>query len=97
MRKANVRVEAKDIPYNASRDEVDRNFRNLMAAFRQQCNKAGILKEIKKREFYETPSRMARKKAREKEVMLLKLKVKEAFIETPTKSKNKGKKKPNVR
>ena len=47
MRKANVRVEAKDISYNASRDEVDRNFRNLMAAFRQQCNKAGILKEIK--------------------------------------------------
>jgi ribosomal protein S21 len=95
MRKANVRVEAKDISYNASRDEVDRNFRNLMAAFRQQCNKAGILKEIKKREFYETPSRVRRKKEREKEVLLLKLKMKEVFIEKPV--KNKGKKKPNGR
>jgi ribosomal protein S21 len=95
MRKANVRVEAKDISYNASRDEVDRNFRNLMATFRQQCNKAGILKEIKKREFYETPSRVRRKKEREKEVLLLKLKMKEVFIEKPV--KNKGKKKPNGR
>jgi ribosomal protein S21 len=93
MRKANVKVEAKDLPYNASRDEIDRNFRNLMAAFRQQCNKAGILKEIKKREFYETPSRIARKKRREKEVMLLKLKVKENFIERPVPPKRK--KKPN--
>jgi len=89
MRKANVRVEAKDLPYNASRDEVDRNFRNLMAAFRQQCNKAGILKEIKKREYYETPSRVRRKKEREKEVMLLKLKMKESFIEKPPVKKKK--------
>jgi ribosomal protein S21 len=83
MRKANVRVEARDMGYHASQDEIDRNFRNLMAAFRQQCNKAGILKEIKKREFYETPSRIARKKRKEKEVLLLKLKMKEAFIEKP--------------
>ena len=89
MRKANVRVEAKDLHYNASRDEVDRNFRNLMAAFRQQCNKAGILKEIKKREYYETPSRVRRKKEREKEVMLLKLKMKESFIEKPPVKKKK--------
>ena len=89
MRKANVRVEAKDLHYNASRDEVDRNFRNLMAAFRQQCNKAGILKEIKKREYYETPSKVRRKKEREKEVMLLKLKMKESFIEKPPVTKKK--------
>jgi small subunit ribosomal protein S21 len=87
MRKCNIRVEAKDLSYNASRDEIDRNFKNLMAAFRQQVNKAGILKEIKKREFYETPSRVARKKRREKETMLLKLKMKEAFIETPKPNK----------
>lgn len=84
-----MRVEAKDLHYNASRDEVDRNFRNLMAAFRQQCNKAGILKEIKKREYYETPSRVRRKKEREKEVMLLKLKMKESFIEKPPVKKKK--------
>jgi small subunit ribosomal protein S21 len=93
MRKANVRVEAKDTSYNPSRDEIDRNFKNLMAAFRQQCNKAGILKEIKKREFYETPSRIRRKKAREKETMLLKLKMKENFIQAPVKAKAKEKNK----
>jgi ribosomal protein S21 len=82
-RKANVRVEARDLGYNASQDELDRNFRNLMAAFRQQVNKAGILKEIKKREYYETPSRVARKKRKEKEVLLLKLKMKESFVERP--------------
>lgn len=96
MRKPNVRVEAKDLHYNASRDEIDRNFRNLMAAFRQQCNKAGILKEIKKREFYETPSQVARKKRREKDAMLLKLKMKESFIELP-KPKNKNKRTRNGR
>lgn len=94
MRKSNVRVEAKDLHYNASRDEIDRNFRNLMAAFRQQCNKAGILKEIKKREFYETPSQVDRKKRREKEAMLLKLKMKESFIELP-KAKSKTKRNKN--
>jgi small subunit ribosomal protein S21 len=94
MRKANVRVEAKDLHYNPSRDEIDRNFRNLMAAFRQQCNKAGILKEIKKREYYETPSQIDRKKRREKESMLLKLKMKESFIELP-KTKAKPKRKIN--
>ena len=83
MRKANVRVEARDLGYNASFDEIDRNFRNLLAAFRQQCNKAGILKEIKKREYYETPSRVARRKKKEKETLLLKLKMREAFIEKP--------------
>jgi len=88
MRKANVRVEARDLGYNASYDELERNFRNLLAAFRQQCNKAGILKEIKKREFYETPSKVARRKRKEKEVLLLKLKMKEAFIEKPKTKKN---------
>jgi ribosomal protein S21 len=83
MRKANVRVEARDMGYHPSFDEAERNFRNLMAAFRQQCNKAGILKEIKKREYYETPSRVARRKKKEKETLLLKLKMKESFIERP--------------
>ena len=78
-----MRVEARDLSYNPSFDEVERNFRNLMAAFRQQCNKAGILKEIKRREYYETPSRIARRKRKEKETLLLKLKMKEAFIERP--------------
>jgi ribosomal protein S21 len=82
MRKANVRVEARDLPYNASREERDRNFRGLMSAFRQACNKAGIMKQIKKKEYYESPSILARRKKREKEATMLKLKLKELFPES---------------
>lgn len=81
MRKANVRVEARDLPYNPTREERDRNFRNLMSAFRQACNKAGIMKAIKKQEFYESKSQISRRKKREKEATMLKVKMKETFFE----------------
>lgn len=81
MRKANVRVEARDLPYNPTREERDRNFRNLMSAFRQACNKAGIMKAIKKQEFYESKAQIARRKKREKEATMLKVKLKESFFE----------------
>jgi ribosomal protein S21 len=94
MGRVNVRVEARDVHPNASKDERDRNFRNLMSSFRQACNKAGIMKEIKRLEFYETPSQLRRKKEREKETNLLKLKMNESFIEKPKAVK---KKKPTNR
>jgi ribosomal protein S21 len=84
MRKANVKVEARDLSYNASRDERDRNFRNLMSAFRQACNKAGIMKSIKKLEFYESPSAIKRRKKREKMATILKVKMKESFPDNRT-------------
>jgi|APGre2960657373_1045057.scaffolds.fasta_scaffold01449_16 ribosomal protein S21 len=92
MRKANVRVEARDISSYASFDERERNFRNLLSTFRQACNKAGIMKEIKKLEFYESPAQITRRKKREKEANLLKLKMKESFIEKSSKKKKKKKK-----
>lgn len=90
MRKANVRVEARDLPYNASREERERNFKGLMSAFRQACNKAGIMKQIKKKEYYESPSILARRKKREKEATMLKLKLKELFPESGVQTKNKN-------
>ena len=92
MRKANVRVEARDISFNASREERERNFKGLMSTFRQACNKAGIMKQIKKKEYYESPSILARRKKREKEATILKLKLKELFPEAgnPPKSKNRN-------
>ncbi len=95
MRKANVRVEARDISPYASFDERERNFRNLLSAFRQACNKAGIMKEIKKLEFYESPAQITRRKKREKEATLLKLKMKESFIEKSPKKKKKKDEKSN--
>lgn len=89
MRKSNVRVEARDLSPNASFDERDRNFRNLLSSFRQACNKAGIMKEIKRLEYYESKSQIERRKRREKEATLLKLKLKESFIERATKKKKK--------
>jgi small subunit ribosomal protein S21 len=39
------------------------NFDNAMKRFKKQCEKAGILSEIRKREHYEKPSVKAKKKA----------------------------------
>jgi len=89
MRKCNVRVEARDLSPHASYDERDRNFRNLLSSFRQACNKAGIMKEIKRLEFYESKSQLKRRKKREKEATLLKLKLKESFIDKSPKKKKK--------
>ena len=81
MRKENVRVEARDLPYNPTREERERNFKNLMSAFRQACNKAGIMKAIKKQEFYESKAQITRRKKREKEATMLKVKMKESFFD----------------
>jgi ribosomal protein S21 len=93
MRKrANVRVEARPLSPHASWDERERNFRGLMATFRKACNQAGISKEIKKREYYESPGQERRRKQKEKEINLLKLQVKENFINQapPKKGPKKG-------
>jgi ribosomal protein S21 len=89
MRKCNVKVEARDLSPNPSFDERERNFRNLLSSFRQACNKAGIMKEIKRLEYYESKSQMTRRKQREKDATLLKLKLKESFIEKAPKKKKK--------
>lgn len=95
MRKCNVKVEARDLSPHASFEERERNFRNLLSAFRQACNKAGIMKEIKRLEFYESPAQISRRKRREKEATLLKLKMKESFIEKNPKKKKKKDEKGN--
>jgi ribosomal protein S21 len=82
MRKrAHVRIEAKSLPHNASWDERERNFRGMMAAFRKACNQAGISREIKKREYYESPGQERRRCQKEQENNLLKLQMKENFID----------------
>ena len=39
------------------------SFENVMKRFKKQCEKAGILSEIRKREHYEKPSVKRKKKA----------------------------------
>ena len=47
------------------------------------------MKEIKRLEYYESKSQMTRRKQREKDATLLKLKLKESFIEKAPKKKKK--------
>ena len=80
-RKANVRVVARDVGYD---DYRDRSFKALMSAFRQAVNKAGVLREYRLRESYESPSEKSRRKKREKEMIILKSQMRESF---PVKNK----------
>ena len=95
MRKCNVRVEAREISPHAGFDERDRNFRNLLSSFRQACNKAGIMKEFKRLEYYESKSQIERRKSREREATLLKVKLKESFVENGPKKKKKKEEQTN--
>lgn len=89
MGRVNVRVEARDLHPNASFDEKMNSSKRLIHAFNMACTKAGIKKEIKKYEFYETKSQKRRKKLREKQANLFKTKMKESFPENPKFSKKK--------
>ena len=43
--------------------EPDESFESALKRFKKQCEKAGILSEIRKREHYEKPSVKKKKKA----------------------------------
>lgn len=65
MRKANVRVEARDLPPNASQYEREKAFRTMLSAFKRQVNELGILSEYKERQYYQSPSEKRKKKRKE--------------------------------
>ncbi len=66
MRAVNVRVEAKDTV------QTYENFRGLLGAFRRACIRAGISKDCKRHQEYESPGRKRRRKKREAEIARLK-------------------------
>lgn len=43
--------------------EPDESFENALKRFKKQCEKAGILSELKRREYYDKPSVRKKKKA----------------------------------
>lgn len=79
MRKALVKVELRDLPPNASRDERERAFKNMLSAFKRQVNESGILSEYKQRQYYESPSEKRKRKLKEAEVELQKEKIRGYF------------------
>ena len=43
--------------------EADESFESALKRFKKQCEKAGILSELKRREYYDKPSVRRKKKA----------------------------------
>ena len=87
MSAANVKVVAKHISHNPSRDERDRNFKYLFTAFKRAVAQSGVLKEFKKHENYESKGQKKRRKKRESMIQILKSKMRESFLERKGKSK----------
>lgn len=71
MRKPLVRVELRDLSSHPSREDRERAFRSMFAAFKKQVNECGILSECKARQYYESPSE--KKKRKKKEIELEKI------------------------
>jgi len=92
MKKANIRVEVKNFNYNNS-NTSEKQFRILMSEFRKACHSSGIIKEMKKREYYESPSEKKRRLKKERELNLFKQKMKESFISNSSADKLKKTKK----
>lgn len=84
MAVANVRVVAS----NTTRDDRDRSFKYLFKTFKRAVGAAGVLKEYKRHEFYESPSRKKRRKKRESLINALRAKMRESF---PYNNKDKSK------
>jgi ribosomal protein S21 len=61
----NVRVEAKHLPSNSTQQQKDDNSWRLIKEFKRECGKAGVLKELRERESFESESRKRRRKRKE--------------------------------
>ena len=81
MKRARVRVEAKNYNPHASYDEQYKSFKGLFQAFKRACNQAGILKDYKRHEAYEKPGEKKRRKQKELRTTMLKAKLRENFTE----------------
>lgn len=79
MRKANVRVEARDLPPNASQYEREKAFRTMLSIFKRQVNDLGILSEYKERQYYESPGEKRKRKRKEAEIERQKENIKSHF------------------
>lgn len=68
MRKSRVRVEAKKMPHNATRQDRERSFVQLMRIFKRKCNEYGILNSLKKYEFFERKTDVRRRKEKARQM-----------------------------
>jgi len=69
MKGRKLRKKTQDVKLNGNKVEVrDGQFEKALRKFRKKVDDSGVLKEVRKREFYETPSqeRKAKKAAARK-------------------------------
>ena len=67
-----IRVEAKNLHFNASQEEKNRSFRILLATFRRQVNDSGILTRYKEKQFFESKGEKRRRKQKAAELQFRK-------------------------
>lgn len=74
-----VRVELRNLPPTASREDREMAFRKMHTAFKKAVTEAGVLHQYKQHEFYESPSEKKRRQKRESDLQKLKAKLRESF------------------
>lgn len=78
---ARVRVETRE--YRHGDYDSEKAFRSLFARFKKECIRAGVLRDYKRHEEYESKGQKRRRKERESEVQRLKAKIRGNFSEQP--------------
>lgn len=61
----NVRVEAKPLSSNATKEERTRNFKILFSIFKKAVKDCGVLTDLKNKQYYESKSQKRNRKAKE--------------------------------
>lgn len=79
MAAARVRVEARE--YRHGDHDPDKAFRSLFARFKKECIRAGVLRDYKRHEEYESRGQKIRRKKRESKVAVLKAKLRDNLPE----------------
>ena len=79
MSVSRVRVELRDLPPTASREDREMAFRKMHTAFKKAVTEAGVLHQYKQHEYYESPSEKKRRQKRESDLQKLKAKLRESF------------------
>lgn len=88
---ARVRVELRDLPPTASREDREMAFRKMHTAFKKAVTEAGVLHQYKQHEYYESPSEKKRRQKRESDLQKLKAKLRENFPQKRASSKKSSK------
>ena len=72
-----IRVELKEIPFHATYQEREIAFRKMQSAFKKAVDDSGLLREYRKYEHYESPSRKRKTKQKQNEINKMKARAKE--------------------